>query len=469
MAKNKIGLKLGLVILTAFAVVILLLGWTTNRMFTNFYTAEMRTEAEELTAHFAAMSESPELMSEEALLTFADFSNVRVLYVSRQGQIVAHSGPDEALDPMLVKSEELAPLFAGGKMEREYTDAKGERYYLAARAVLNKTGEPGQTAVYVLSSTRHMDESIAAVRRVLALAGAGAFLLALGITWIIAIRVSSPLLAMQAATRSMAAGDLETRLAVHGKDEMGALAESINHLAIGLQRYRDSRQEFFANISHELRTPIAYLEGYAEVLRKGLYESEAERDAYLDIVHEEAVRLQRLVDDLFELAKMEEGKISLSLEWIDLAELAQSAVQKIKLKADEKRLTLQTKLNSQVPLLYGDGLRMEQVLLNLLENAVRYTEKGSILVELDERPEYAFMAVEDTGIGIPEAELSNIFERFYRVEKSRSRQHGGTGLGLPLAKKLVELQGGQLLVFSQPGRGTRFEIRWAPERGEEQP
>jgi signal transduction histidine kinase len=179
------------------------------------------------------------------------------------------------------------------------------------------------------------------------------------------------------------------------------------------------------------------------------------------------MRLQHLVDDLFDLAKMEEGKVSLSLEWIDLAEITDNAVQKIKLKAGEKNLSLQTKINSNIPLIYGDGLRTEQVLLNLLENAVRYTEKGSIVVELDQNSSFINIAVEDTGMGIPEDEIPYIFDRFYRVEKSRSRQYGGTGLGLPIAKKLVELQGGELKVFSKLGHGTRFEIRFVPEHQEE--
>jgi len=307
-----------------------------------------------------------------------------------------------------------------------------------------------------------MDESITAVRSVLVLSGLGAFLLALGITWIIAKILSRPLLQMQVATRNIAAGDLETRLTIQRDDEIGVLADSINHLASELQRYRDTRQEFFANISHELRTPITYLEGYAQVLKKGLYESEEEKDQYLGIIHEEAIRLQHLVDDLFDLAKMEEGKVSLSLEWIDLTEIADNAVQKVKLKADKKNLSLQTKINSNIPLIYGDGLRMEQVLLNLLENAIRYTEKGSITLELDQSNTYVYLAVADTGIGIPGDEIPYIFERFYRVEKSRSRQYGGTGLGLPIAKKLVELQGGEILVSSKLGQGTRFELRFVP-------
>ncbi|WP_178021554.1 cell wall metabolism sensor histidine kinase WalK [uncultured Paenibacillus sp.] len=468
MKRNRIGFRLGLMILGAFVIVILSLGLTINRMFTNFYNSEMRTEVDELTTHFTAMSESPDMLSDEALLRFADFSNVSILLVSQQGKVLANSGTYDISDRTFIKPKDLELLFSSGtSIELVHTDTHGERYFVAARPVMDAAGANRNAVVYVLSSTRHRDESIAAVRNVLVLSGLGAFLLALGITWILAKILSRPLLQMQVATRRIAAGELETRLTIQRDDEIGVLADSINHLAAELQRYRDTRQEFFANISHELRTPITYLEGYAQVLRKRLYETEDEKDKYLDIIHEEAIRLQHLVEDLFDLAKMEEGKVSLSLEWIDLAEIAGNAVQKIKLKASEKNLSLQTKINRNIPLIYGDGLRMEQILLNLLENAVRYTERGHISLELGQKSDYVYLAVEDTGIGIPEEELSYIFERFYRVEKSRSRQHGGTGLGLPIAKKLVELQGGELLVSSKLGQGTRFELRFVSGYPEE--
>ncbi len=467
MSGNKIGFKLGLVILGAFVVVIVSLGLSIDRMFTNFYSAEMRTEVNELTTHFTAMSEPPDMLSEETMLKFADFSNVSVLYINEQGNVLANSGPYDMTDRTFIKPRDVELLFAGRTVESEYADPNGARYFIAAKPIFDAAGKNITAAVYVLSSTKHMDESLSAVRGVLVLAGVGALLLALGIAWIIARILSRPLVQMQVATRNIAAGELEARLAIRRNDEIGMLADSINHLAVELQRYRDTRQEFFANISHELRTPITYLEGYAKVLKNRLYDTVEERDRYLEIIHEEAFRLQCLVNDLFELAKMEEGKIALSLEWIDLAEIADNAVRKVQLKAEDKGLRLQTIIKDAIPLVYGDGLRTEQIVLNILENAVRYTEKGGIIVELDQTPAYVCLAVQDTGIGIPADELPLIFERFYRVEKSRSRQHGGTGLGLPIAKKLAELQEGELLVSSKVGQGTRCELRFASGQREE--
>ncbi|MGG6310628.1 hypothetical protein [Paenibacillus macerans] len=173
MRKNKIGFRIGLVILIAFVVVILSLGLAIDRMFTNFYNAEMRTEVEELTAHFTAMSQSPESLSEDTLLQFADFSNVSIVFVGEQGNVLAHSGPYDLLDRSFIKPQDLQVLFAGKAVELEHLAADGDRYFVAARPVREVAG---------------------------ANFGAAAFFLALGITWILAGLLSRPLVQIQAAT-----------------------------------------------------------------------------------------------------------------------------------------------------------------------------------------------------------------------------------------------------------------------------
>ncbi|OAB46299.1 sensor histidine kinase [Paenibacillus glacialis] len=464
---NKIGLKLGLVILSVFVIVLSALGLAVDRMFTNFYNTEMRTEVEELTTHFATMIESPDLSMEQKLLAFADFSNVNIFNIDELGNILIHSGDFKSKDRSFIHKSDVEALFSGTMVNFEYYDTDRNRYFVAGKPILQESDNSITSAIYVMASTSHMDESISAIRKLLVLSGMGAFLLALGITWIIAQILSRPLLQMKEATRRIAVGELETRLNITTKDEVSDLADAINNLAEDLQRYRDNRQEFFANISHELRTPITYLEGYSKVIKDRLYETEEEKNQYLDIIHIEAQRLQHMVNDLFELSKMEEGTISLSMEWIDLAEITDNSVRKIKLKANDKGLQLKTHLGDHIPLIYGDGLRLEQVLLNLLENAVRYTETGEINVYLSQDPSFVYLTVVDTGIGILESELPNIFERFYRVEKSRSRQYGGTGLGLSIAKKFIELLEGELHVSSVIGVGTKFEIRFKHKEKQE--
>lgn len=450
MKNNIIGLKLGYIIMSVFLVVLLVLGITIDRMFTSFYYNEMQKETEELTSHFIGMAESQDSSNEQMMSTFAEFSDVSIFNISKDGNVILHSGVHDRSDRSFIQASDVSRIFAGKSVDFEYKDPAGHSYFIIGKPIME--GDTTQSALYVMSSTESMKQSLASIRNLLLIAGIGAFILAIGITGVIAMILSRPLIKMQKATRKIAAGELETRLSIRSNDEIGFLAEAINDLAVDLQRYRDTRQEFLANISHELRTPITYLEGYTKVIKDGLYETEGERDLYLDIIHQEAHRLQHLVDDLFELAKMEEGKVTLTQEWIDLSQLAEQAVRRVELKAKEKGLLLKLQLSGDAYMIRGDQKRMEQIIMNLLENAIRYTDEGEIIVHMEFAADAATLIVEDTGIGIPEEELPYIFERFYRVEKSRSRQYGGSGLGLSIVKKLVELHGGKIRMISQPER-----------------
>lgn len=465
MRRNRIGMKLGLVIASIVFIVLLFLGVSLYQMFSNFYHAEMRTEVTEMTSHLRTMAETTESSMEEMILTFADFSNVSMFYINAAGEITLHSGRHSAADRSFIRTEDIQQIFSGETIDLEHEDPLGNRYMVIGQPIYQDNQI--SSAIYVMASLQSMDKSLITVRNLLFLSGIGAFLLAIGITWIMALLFSRPLLMMQRATKKIAIGELETRLEIHSKDEIGDLASAINNLAADLQRYRDTRQEFFANISHELRTPITYLEGYAKVVKNRLYETEEEKERYLDIIYQEGVRIQHLVNDLFELAKMEEGKISLSMEWVDLKDVVNQAVQTVSLKAKEKGIELIVHPAESVPLIRGDGMRMEQIVLNLLENAVRYTEEGRIEILLRSTAGTLSLSIEDTGIGIPEDEMPYIFERFYRVEKSRSRKTGGTGLGLSIVKKLVELQGGSIQVSSQKDVGTRFTVTFTLPTQEE--
>ncbi|OBZ09585.1 two-component sensor histidine kinase [Bacillus sp. FJAT-27264] len=466
MRGNRIGFKLGAVIITVFLVVILFLAFAIDRMFTNFYTAEMRRETEDLTSHFALMANTTDTTSEQMMTTFAEFSNVSIFNVLKDGEVILHSGVHDSEDSSFIHATDLSRIFAGNRVSLLHEDPSGNRYFVSGQPITQ--GGSITSALFVMSSTEQMEQSLSAVRKLLLLSGMGAFLFALGITWIVAQVLSRPLLQMQKATRKIAVGELETRLDIRSKDEIGSLAEAINDLAVDLQRYRDTRQELFSNISHELRTPITYLEGYSKVVKDELYETEEEKNLYLDIIFQEAVRLQHLVDDVFDLAKMEEGQIVLDLQWLDLSELLEQAVSKVRLKARDKGLELSVSYSGHTVPVHADGKRMEQIILNLLENGLRYTERGGVEVQLLYQADRVTLVVEDTGMGIPEEELPYIFERFYRVEKSRSREFGGTGLGLSIVKKLIELQDGKITVISKAGTGSRFEIQLPlrPERGE---
>lgn len=456
MKNNIIGFKLGVVIMSVFLVVLLSLSIVIDQMFSSFYYKEMQTETEELASHFTVMAESKDTTTEQMMQTFAEFSDVSIFNLSQEGQMNLHSGAHDPGDRSFIRQADLKSIFSGTSISFLYEDPANHSYLVTGQPIYE--GGTVSSALYVMSSTERMEQSIASVRIILVLSGIGAFILALGIISIIARALSRPLVQMQKATRKIAAGNLETRVTISGNDEIGFLGQAINDLAVDLQRYRDTRQEFLANISHELRTPITYLQGYAKVVKDELYDTEEEKTQYLTIIDQEAHRIQHLVDDLFELAKMEEGKIQLNWEKVDFRQIVDRAVHTLDLKAREKNISLAVHYEGDAVNLPGDGKRMEQIVMNLLENAVRYTEQGSIQVGLKFTAESVVFSVEDTGIGIPEEELPYIFDRFYRVEKSRSRQYGGTGLGLSIVKMLTELLGGEITITSKVGEGTRCEV-----------
>lgn len=465
MSINRIGLKLGIAIIGLIIVILLSSGLAVDRMFTNFYNAQTRENTQEIAVHFTTMAESKDASSESMIRTFAEFSNVRVYWLNEDGKVRVFKDEKGPSNFSFIRRSDTQRLLSGQAIESRYQNVKGNRFYVVGKPI--KTGRTTWSAIYIISSMKQMDDSLYRLRGLLILSGLGAFLLALGMILIMSKLLSRPLLQMQKMTEKMAKGNWDARLQIGGHDEIGMLGNSINGLAASLQRYRDTRQAFFSNISHELRTPVTYLQGYSKVLTDGLVNSDKERKQYLSIIYQESERLGHLINDLFDLSKMEEGQITLTMEWLDLKEIIKTTAHKVKLKAEKKGVSLQMDLHDSVPLIHGDRQRMEQILLNLLENAIRYTEKGSVLVRLTKQKETTILSVSDTGIGVPKDELPYIFERFYRVEKSRARKYGGTGLGLSIVKKYVEMQGGTVRVDSEPGAGTTFTVTFSHEKKQE--
>jgi signal transduction histidine kinase len=458
---NKIVLKLGGTIMILFLVVLLPLGFVINQIFSNFYFSKVQEETEQLSEKYASTIPSLENpMMLHMFETLADLTNKETVIIDDKMQVVANSG----VQGVNLSKDEIDQLLAGQPFTKRFEDTETKRNYLVSGHPIIQSGN-FKGAFFVLASVGGINESIAKVRDLLILSGVGAFFLALGFTFVVSRKMSDPLIAMEKATRQMTKGDLDIRLNVPSGDEIGSLAKAINDLAYELNRYRTNQREFFADISHELRTPISYLHGYAQVLRTGLYQTEEEKSQYLKIIEDEANRLIQLINDLFDLSKMEEGRIDLHIDSVNVGEIAENALSKIKMEAENKGLSTNIQIQENLPLIEADGLRMEQIFINLLNNAVRYTEKGSINVEVDFDHNNVKIVIADTGIGIPERELSHIFERFHRVEKSRSRDFGGTGLGLAIVKNLVEIQNGSISVNSQVGKGTKFEISFPVEGG----
>ena len=226
------------------------------------------------------------------------------------------------------------------------------------------------------------------------------------------------------------------------------------------QKLDNMRREFVANVSHELRTPLTSIKSYSETLLDGALEDSETAYRFLGVINSEADRMTRLVKDLLQLSKLENEQMQWNMQIFDFDSLVRSSIEKVELSAKEKSQILECFSIGEKPRVLADRDRIEQVLLNVLTNAIKYTpEGGRITVYVGQMYSDAYVKVADSGIGIPEEDIKRVFERFYRVDKARSREMGGTGLGLSIAKEIIEAHNGSISITSQLGKGTEVTVR----------
>ncbi len=233
------------------------------------------------------------------------------------------------------------------------------------------------------------------------------------------------------------------------------------------QRLEDSRREFVANVSHELRTPLASICSYAETLMDGACEDPETANNFLQIILREGARMTRIIKDLLTLSRLDHASNTLKTEQVQLSDLAARVVENLSIEAKKRRQILCWQPVSRLSPILGDSDRLEQVLTNVVSNAIKYTQEGGeILVTAGMIYSEVYVKVKDNGVGIPEEAQAHVFDRFYRVDKARSREHGGTGLGLAIAKEIVELHGGTIRLTSAVGKGSEITIAF-PVKEEE--
>ena len=289
------------------------------------------------------------------------------------------------------------------------------------------------------------------------MAGIGAAALGTLLVWLISRRTLAPLQSLGAAARRLGGGDLSSRAETRGPTEIRELAQSFNVMAQGLEEAERQRRNMTADVAHELRTPLSNIQGYLEAINDGLVQPTPET---IDTIHGQALHLARLVEDLRLLAQVEAGALELELHSTEVDELLQSCVEAVRPRADAEGIGLNLDVDQSLPHLVMDATRVSQVVGNLLENAITHTpEGGSIDVSASAGDGVVEIAVADTGPGIAPEDLSRLFDRFYRADPSRNRSTGGAGLGLTIARRLVEAHGGTIDVGSVVGEGSRFTIR----------
>lgn len=284
------------------------------------------------------------------------------------------------------------------------------------------------------------------------------FIVALLLAALVSATIARPLQHLAKAAHTVSGGDYDHRIKPEGPPEIRAVAESFNHMIDEVLKTQQSQRDFLANVSHDLKTPLTSIQGYSQAIMDGAVK---DLNYAAGIIHDEAGRLTRMVSELTDLARLQAGAIKMQLAVIDVAQIVDAITQRVRMVAERKRITLNTDIQP-LPAITGDGDRLAQVFTNLISNAINYTpEGGSVWVRAIPNRGGVEISVRDTGIGIPQAELARIFERFYQVDKTRGPRRG-TGLGLAITREIVVAHGGEVTVTSPgEGKGSTFTI-WLP-------
>lgn len=301
---------------------------------------------------------------------------------------------------------------------------------------------------------------LAAVESSLYWTSLGTLLVALLLSILLSDKITKPIRKMIKTTQSIAKGNYSQRLKVQGKDEIADLGNSLNEMTESLSKIEQLRKDLITNFSHEMATPLTTINGYLEAMEDGLVANGEQNKKILTTIQEETNRLISMVKDLRELSLIESGHFKINLSPTPLYPMLTKIIESMEILFTEKNISLVTEMQGTSPLISADKIRFPQIILNLLDNAYHYTQKGgkvtvcakSITKTLVE------VTISDTGIGMEDKDLPHIFERFYRTESSRSRKTGGSGIGLSIVSDLVSLHHGKISVESKVGYGSTFHL-----------
>ncbi|NKQ34396.1 MAG: HAMP domain-containing protein [Chloroflexi bacterium] len=391
-------------------------------------------------------------------ILIADADTARVLY---------DSSPDQSWQGLTLDFAELPrrllPSTDPNTIAGRFQSPDGSNWLLYTRAI-SSSGFGPQVVVYTVPEPtpfaffRELDLGSVFIR-----AGAIALLLSVLLAYWISRSVARPLQKMAGAAESIAQGEYNQQLPLEGPEEVQRVAASFNSMSRQVEAAHQAQRDFVANVSHDLKTPITSIRGWSQALLDGTAVTPEDQQQAATIIHNESERMERMVAQLLDLARIESGQLVLNLALVDLGELLTAVHHSLTLRAAENQIHLTLNVAPDLPLIRGDADRLTQIFTNLADNALEHTPADG-RIDITARP-YGEKAVEvlvqDTGKGISPEELSRIFERFYQVDKSRVRDNGrhGSGLGLAIVRELVLLHHGVIQAKSQPGQGSLFIVR----------
>ena len=429
-------------------------------------TRQASLSAEKLAASVAPFFASADLEAlEETLQSAAADAEGRILLLDAEGKIQY-----DTLSLMEGRRAEYpeAVTVLTGQDSRAYgvhaLSEEGSDYAALCAAAM---AQDGQTigAVLLVTPVTELREAILQVEAQLMTVFVGVAAAALAAAFIFALTLTAPIKALTSTIRRMGKGDLTARVNVRTSGELKELADSYNAMAEKIENFDQSRSQFVQNASHELKTPLATMKLLLENL---IYQPDMPQELraeFMQDMNHEIDRLSGIITDLLTLTQMDSQEAAIKYEKLDFTKLCTGAVHALQPAAEKARLTLHMDVARSVTL-HGDESKLGQVVYNLIDNAIKYTpEGGAVTVTMKADSRNAVFSVKDTGIGIPPEDAKHIFDRFYRVDKARSRATGGTGLGLSIVRQMVQLHRGQVTVDSTPGQGSTFTVTLPLRKG----
>ena len=443
-------------------------------LYTNSLALDQAQEGilDKLRSHTNAIlfySNSSEKTTFQGLATeYSDASGLRVTLIAADGTVIGESSIPitelQQMDNHIERPEVLAAQdFGEGSSTRYSNTLKIEFIYFAKKVDQNYYGFKFIRLAQTLKSVK----DLAGTYREFYYLIIAFIVLVIIVAWFLLKNwLTDPIRELTQAADDISKGDLSRRININtGGIEIDELAANMNQMAMKLdedfrriKRMEKVRSEFLGNVTHELKTPISSISGYIETLLEGAIKDENVNLGFLERSLENVQRLEELVTDLVEISRIETGELKMNFEYFNIHDLLNDLFKDAHQRNSNKNLKIQLEVPDKKLFIYGDKSRLDQVIANLLSNAMRYTDQGQIRIKVMRRDNELIFSIRDTGIGISRKALSRIFERFYRTDKARDRRKGGTGLGLAISKHIIEAHGSHIYVDSLEGKGSTFSF-----------
>lgn len=466
-------------LLVSVAVIFLLLiplAYFIESYFKDRLLSELKTQttyiATLLREHGGREEDKHEIFS--SLYSIASSAGVRATLIDSSGGILFESSLPETLwasmENHFNRPEVIQSRDRGIGSNARTSETIGVSMLYVSRSVdpelFSGTPFAGLRFVRIGIDSSEVDRQIAEIRWMIIGVGIVAFGLIIFVSRVVAGRIAKPILEIAEIVKDIKAGNLDRKLPVRTDDEIGRLAELINEMTgklkediSQLKKLERFRSEFLGNVSHELRTPIFSLKGFLETLSEGAIEDPTVNRSFVEKAYHHAGRLDTLLSDLIEISRIESGDMKMSFRYFDIVGFLNQVRDDFIDEVARKQQTISVQSDEGEVMAFGDKDRLRQALASLVENAVKYSPgNAAIVLRVEDRPHSVVISVADNGPGIPSEHIPRIFERFYRVDKNRSREVGGTGLGLAIAKHIVEAHGTKISVQSVVGQGSTFSF-----------